>query len=111
MTDREQRGHDMAHDYHEDCPGYSPAQILHDGCGECESHGWDVPLAISHMDKGRFAEAWKRAADWNQTTDVRDVSHAERSLLEVLWAIQLKLESVCGVPIGELPQGLKRDRG
>jgi hypothetical protein len=105
MKDREQRGHDMTHDYHQDRPGYSPEQILHDGCGECEMRGEDVPQAIASMDKDRFAKAWKRAADWNQTADVKDVSQAELGLLEALWAIQVKLESVCSIRIGELPQG------
>ena len=92
----------MAHDYHEGQPGYSPAQILHDGCGECEARGRNLNIAIGSLDKGRFALAWRRAADWNRTTDILDVSRAERPLLEALWAIQLRLENY-GIPIGELP--------
>jgi hypothetical protein len=95
----------VSHDYHQALPGYSPAQILHDGCGECEIRGRSVSLAIASMDKGRFALAWRRAADWNLTVGaVSDVSKAERPLLEALWAIQLRLENY-GVPIGVLPVG------
>src|SRR5258708_39011043 len=93
------------HDYHEGLPGYSKAQILHDGCGECEARGNDIARAISSLDRERFARAWRRAADWNRTTDVRDVSHAERPLLEVLWAVQLRLETR-GIPIGAVPAGM-----
>lgn len=100
----------MAHDYHDGLPGYSPAQILHDGCGECEARGRNLSLAIGSMDKGRFALAWRRAADWNLTVGVvGDVSQAERPLLEALWAIQLRLENY-GIPIGELPTPLEWSR-
>jgi len=93
------------HDYHEAQPGYSASQILHDGCGECEARGKDVSRAIGSMDKGRFALAWRRAADWNTGSPgfAYDVSQAERPVLDALWAVQLKLESVCGLTIGELP--------
>jgi hypothetical protein len=93
------------HSYHDGLPGFSEAQILHDGCDECERRGKDVSTALASMDRGRFAAAWKRAADWNTTTDVRDVSQAERDLLHVLWSIQIKLETICGLPIGGLPRG------
>jgi hypothetical protein len=94
----------MMHSYHQACPGYSPAQILHDGCGECEDRGRNLALAIGSMDKGCFVLAWRRAADWNREIGpVPDVSAAERPLLEALWAIQLRLENY-GIPIGELPR-------
>jgi hypothetical protein len=92
----------MAHDYHQALPGYSDDQILHDGCGECEARGKAVSRAITSLDKGRFALAWKRAADWNLTVGAVFVSKAERELLETLWAVQLRLEYY-GVPIGTLP--------
>ncbi len=94
----------MTHDYHDGLPGYSEAQILHDGCGECEARGRNLNIAIGSLDKGRFALAWRRAADWNRTTDVLDISRAERPLLEALWAVQLKLE-LRGIEIGEVPSG------
>jgi hypothetical protein len=93
----------MVHDYHDALLGYSEAQILHDGCGECEARGRNVNLAISSMDKGRFVKAWERAAVWNLRS-LSDLSQAERPLLEALWAIQLKLE-IRGVPIGSVPSG------
>jgi hypothetical protein len=91
------------HDYHEGQPGYSEAQILHDGCGECEARGKDVAQAISSMDKGRFVKAWQRAAEWN-TKGVPDIAKAEMGVLHVLWVIQIKLESR-GIAIGEVPSG------
>lgn len=94
----------MVHDYHEGLPGYSPEQILHDGCLECEERGKRDDHGIGSLDSRRFAAAWKRAADWNRTTDIRDVSQAERPLLNTLWSIQLRLEPR-GVPIGEVPSG------
>jgi hypothetical protein len=97
------------HDYHERLPGYSPAQILHDGCGECEARGSNIAWAIGALDERRFALAWRRAADWNTTAEIRDVSAAERPLLEVLWAVQLRLEPR-GIPIGEVPAGFLTER-
>ena len=91
------------HDYHEIQPGYSEAQILHDGCGECEARSKNLPHAIGSMDKDRFVRAWERSAEWNRS-GLPDLSLAERPLLEVLWAIQLRLETR-GVPIGACPTG------
>jgi hypothetical protein len=91
------------HDYHDGLPGFSEAQILHDGCGECEARAANLSHAIGSMDKGRFALAWARAAEWNRHA-LPDVSKAEAPLLNVLWAIQLKLDER-GVPIGEVPSG------
>lgn len=91
------------HDYHDGLPGFSATQILHDGCGECEARGKDVANAIACLDRGRFVQAWVRAAQWNRA-GVPDCSAAERDLLSVLWAIQLKLEPR-GIPVGEVPSG------
>jgi hypothetical protein len=93
----------VTHDYHEQLPGFREGQILHDGCGECESRGQELSMAISAMDNVRFIYAWHRAARWNLTSDVLDVSAAERPLLEALWAVQLRLETTCGLPPGDLP--------
>jgi hypothetical protein len=92
-----------AHDYHQGLPGYSPGQILHDGCGECEMRGKDPAVAIGHLDQGNFARAWARACKWNQL-GLPDISHAEIPLLRVLWAVQLQLDPR-GIPVGSLPEG------
>jgi len=91
------------HDYHEGHPGYSDNQILHDGCEECATRAKHDDHGISSLDKGRFARAWVRAAQWNRE-GLSDLATAERPLLTVLWSIQLRLENY-GVPIGELPVG------
>jgi hypothetical protein len=92
-----------AHDYHEGLPGYSAGQILHDGCPECETRSKSRDLGIGILDAQRFVKAWQRAAAWNRH-GVTDVSAAERPMLNVLWAIQLRLEQ-CGINIGEVPSG------
>ena len=89
------------HDYHEQLDGFSPAQIWHDGCAECEARGEAV--AIGALDDSRFAKAWARAAQFNMT-GLPDVARAEVKLLNTLWAVQLKLERY-GVEIGALPRG------
>ncbi len=93
-----------AHDYHEGLPGYSPGQILHDGCGECEARAKEDDHGISHLDRGNFLRAWVRAAAWNAAPGAGAVSAAEVPLLRTLWSIQLKLEPR-GIPIGEVPSG------
>ena len=91
----------MTHSYHEGLPSFSPEQILHSGCGECEARGKDVSEAIVRLDGRNFARAWKRAADWN-TTGAPDICEAEAPLLRALWSIQLQLERL-GIPIGQIP--------
>lgn len=99
-----------AHDYHDRLPGYDPAQILHDGCRECEDRAALDDYGISTLDRGNFARAWQRAVTW-QRTGLPDGSHAEMPLLHALWAVQVQLEHY-GLPIGTLPNdGLMRTRG
>jgi hypothetical protein len=94
----------MTHDYHDGLPGYSPAQILHDGCAECEQRAASPDHGISHLDRIRFLRAWQRAAQW-QTEGIRDTAAAEVPMFRVLWAVQVKLEDL-GVPIGTIPVSL-----
>lgn len=99
-----------SHDYHEALDGYHPAQILHDGCGECEERGADPVLALNHLDAERFRRAWLRAADWNASIppsghEAEHICAAEAPLLRLLWAMQLHFENVW--PLGYLPEGTR----
>jgi hypothetical protein len=94
----------MSHDYHDGLLGYSPAQILHDGCAECEQRAASPDHGISHLDRRNFIRAWRRAAKWN-TDGIPDLAQAEVPMFRVLWAVQLKLERL-GIPIGALPASL-----
>lgn len=69
------------HDYHEGLPGYSEAQIWHDGCDVCEARGELV--AIHQLDRSRFQRAWARANTW-QLSGLRDIAHSEVKLFEIL---------------------------
>lgn len=95
----------MSHDYHEGLPGYHPAQILHDGCAECEARSRSRNLGIADLDRQQFIRAWRRAADWNQGLLDDPISQAEGPLLDVLWATQVQLERH-GLHIGWLPQDM-----
>lgn len=91
------------HAWHEQLPGYSPEQILHDGCGECETRAARGDHGISSLDTINFARAWQRAARWNGVgPDAHAVAAAEVPMLSALWAVQLQLERR-GVRIGEVP--------
>src|SRR6185437_7617290 len=93
----------MTHGYHEGLPGYTPQQILHAGCAECEAHAREHSHGLAHLDPGSFAMAWFRAATWKSGLgDLPDLDLAEIPLLEMLWAVQLPLERL-GIPIGTLP--------
>ncbi len=99
----------MAHDYHQGLPGYSKAQILHDGCAECETRAKRDDHGIGSLDRQNFARAWERAADWNAPADrgmrtARTLADAEVPMLSALWSVQLQLERR-GIPIGEVPDG------
>lgn len=94
----------MSHDYHEQLPGFSPAQVLHDGCRECEHRALRSDHGMASLDTANFARAWSRAAQWNKS-GLADVAVAEIPLLSVLWAVQVQLERI-GVPIGTLPSAV-----
>lgn len=90
-----------AHVYHDALPGFDSAQILHDGCPECERRGADAAVAIEHLDSVRFTKAWRRAAQRGRT-GLENGSAAEAKLLDVLWVLQVQFERR-GIPIGEVP--------
>ena len=102
-----------AHDYHDALPGYNDEQILHDGCAECEARSTSRNHGIAHLDPSNFVHAWRRAAEWNQgELDNSTISQAEMPLLDVLWAVQVKLEGH-GLRVGFLPSeslGLRGER-
>lgn len=93
----------MTHDYHEGLPGFSPAQLLHDGCTECAAIAAETTHGIAHLGKEDFARAWARAAARHRD-GLDDVARAEVPMLTVLWAVQLKLHRF-GCPIGTVPGG------
>jgi hypothetical protein len=94
----------MSHDYHESLPGFDPAQILHDGCGECEYRAALDTHGITQLDPNNFARAWVRAAQWNQGRLHGGISRAEMPMLKVLWAVQVQMERGGQPMIGILPQ-------
>lgn len=92
----------MSHDYHDVLPGFHESQILHDGCRECEYRGEHPERAISALDTENFERAWYRAEEWHRH-GLKNISDAERPLLEVFWSIQCQLERH-GIPLGRLPR-------
>jgi hypothetical protein len=93
------------HDYHEGLPGFSPNQILHDGCGECQARAETAGHGLEQLSSSNFRRAWQRAYEWNRMGGgVDDLAHAELPLLRMLWLIQVHLERQ-GVPLGTLPTG------
>lgn len=94
----------MTHAYHKGLPGYHPDQVLHDGCGECESRAASRNLGLANLDSSSFARAWYRAARYNRA-GLNYLSDAERPMLDALWAVQVQLERrgiEIGVPPGDL---------
>lgn len=91
----------MSHGWHEGQRDYSPAQVLHSGCDECQWRSENPDVAIGCPDVQSFADAWKRAAAW-QNGELADVSSAEVPVLGVLWATQVQLERL-GFPVGQVP--------
>lgn len=101
----------MTHDYHEGLPDYNEAQILHDGCIECEQRAAEPYLGITSLDVVSFQAAWRRAAAWTRgrLNDAQHtVSAAERPMLAALWAVQVQLDRAGISLLGELPLGLKQ---
>lgn len=85
------------------------SQLLHDGCGECEDRSREPGGGVARLDRVSFERAWRRAADLNRGGLPEDVSRAELPLLDTLWAVQVKLEDACGLPIGQLPYQVRWD--
>lgn len=77
----------MSHAYHEGLPGYSPAQILHDGCDECEQRAAREDRGISSLDPVNYALAVARA--WQlESEGLTDASDAEIPMLRVLSSVR-----------------------
>lgn len=76
----------MSHDYHEGLPGYSPGQLLVDGCKECEHRANNIPLALRSMDRETYERALGRALKMSNE-GLPDVSQAEWPVLEVIGVI------------------------
>lgn len=74
------------HDHHETLPGYSPAQIFHDHCGECETRGARPAAAFRYMDREIFRRAVERAYA-RVSTGLPDVAYAEIPVLDTVWAM------------------------
>ena len=91
------------HAHHEAQPGYSPGQILHDGCAECRSRAQRLTVAMSYLDRATFTRAWQRAAQTISPGGLPDESGNEGPLLNALAAVQVQLKLHCGLPLGELP--------
>lgn len=91
----------MTHDPHEFLPGFSAAQVLHDGCTECKERSQQPDRGISNLDPEAFGRAWRRAAARGKR-GLNDTALAEVPMFQALWAVQVQLERR-GVPIGELP--------
>jgi hypothetical protein len=92
----------MTHAPHEWLPGYSPAQLLHDGCPECETRGQAAAAAIAGLDTASFERAWERAAAWQRDGGGHPIAAAEIPMLRALWAVQVQLERR-GWPTGRCP--------
>jgi len=93
----------MTHTYHDALPGYSPAQVLHDGCDECEQRAASFDHGIATLDRQNFARAWERAATWNRH-GLPDLARAEMPMFRCLWSVQIRLQSAAGLEPGSLPQ-------
>ena len=93
----------MSHAFHDALPGFDPAQILVDGCEECEWRGEQPARAISCLDANNFRRAWERAAQWvsGGVEGLSSLSDAERPLLTTLAAVQAQLER-CGINLASL---------
>lgn len=93
----------MVHAYHESLEGFNPLSIWHDGCGECESRGLNVPRSLGALDADNFRRAWKRSWEWNDDQEIGRISNAERPLLDMLYILQVALQRECRLPMGTLP--------
>lgn len=81
----------MSHDYHEALPGFNAAQVLIDGCAECDYRSSRTDHGISSLDVQTFVRAVTRAVQWNKRS-LPNVSCAEIPLLETLWSVWLQWE-------------------
>lgn len=83
----------MSHDYHEGLPGFSPSQMLHDGCGECEARSRRDDHGIANLDPDNFRRALLRAREWNDR-GLLTMSDAERPMLSALWSVLIQCERI-----------------
>lgn len=79
-----------SHDYHDALPGFSPNQILHDHCTECEHRAKRYDLGILSLDVQNFHRAWIRAQALHRD-GLLDLSDAETPMLKAMAAIHAQL--------------------
>jgi hypothetical protein len=92
----------VSHNPHHAHPGYSPDQVLYDGCGECDRRAASMDHGLSTLDMNAFERAWERAADW-QRKGLRDTADNEVPLFRMLVSVMTQLERR-GIPWGYLPR-------
>lgn len=80
------------HIHHNYLPGYSPAQLLHDGCPECESRSEGVRAYLPHADASTWQRAWRRAIEYGRN-GLPDLSQAEYPVLRELWQLAVAFQS------------------
>lgn len=83
----------MAHDYHEGMSGYTPDQLLVDGCQECEERSKSFDHGIMHLDRTSFLRAVGRSQQL-ATTGLPGMSHAEMPMLQVIGSVVTQLRIV-----------------
>lgn len=79
----------MSHVYHEELPGYSAEQILHDGCPECEHRGKHPFDAVAHLDTTSFRRLLVRSGMFDNGK-LDDVADCEVELLKITGIIVRK---------------------
>jgi hypothetical protein len=89
-----------SHTYHDRLPGYDPAQIYADGCGECEERADSYDLGIRYLTPEQFAVAWERAATLHNS-GLGNASDAEHKLLRTLAAVRIQLAAAVGLGLIE----------
>lgn len=94
----------MSHDPHHVQPGYSPDQVLYDGCAECDRRAASADHGLSYLDVPTFERAWTRAHQW-QTVGLPDLAHNEVLLFTMLVSVMVQFERR-GIPFGYLPRNV-----
>jgi hypothetical protein len=94
----------MTHDPHHAQPGYTPEQVLYDGCAECSQRAASYDHGLANLDVANFERAWQRAATWYRH-GLPDTTQNELPLFHTLSMLMVHFERR-GIPFGYLPRNI-----
>lgn len=90
----------MSHSLHSKLPGFDRANVLHDGCPECEHRAQDPLEGLLKLDRQNIDQLWQDMRDikWSGGKGpTRNYSECDLKLIQTLYLIGVLAERTLGL--------------